>query len=71
MEQDAQALELFERPQVLPQDVSISHDFLSPDAHVLHAQLKRLSLRRISEMLKKCRKMRDVSHILSALTLTL
>jgi hypothetical protein len=41
MEQDAQALELFQRSQVLPQDVSISHDFLSPDAHVLHAQLKK------------------------------
>jgi hypothetical protein len=44
MEQDAQALDLFERLQVLPQDVSILHDFLSPDAHVLHAQLKKVSL---------------------------
>ncbi len=41
IEQDSQGLELFERSQVLFQGVSISHDFLSPDAHVLHAQLKK------------------------------
>jgi hypothetical protein len=45
MEQDAQALELFEGLQVLPQDVSISRDFLSPDTHVLHAQLKKIFTR--------------------------
>ncbi len=41
LKQEVQALELFERRRVLPQELFISYDFLSQDAQVLHAQLKK------------------------------
>jgi len=46
MERDAQALELFERPQ----DVPTSHDFLSQDAYILYAQFKKVSLGKINKI---------------------
>ncbi len=45
IEQEVQELELTERSQVLPQDVSIAHDILAQDVHVFHAHAKRSSTR--------------------------
>ena len=45
IEQEVQELELTERFQVLPQDVSIAHDILAQDVHVFHAHAKRSSTR--------------------------
>ena len=39
-EQEVKELELIERSQVLPQDVSTSHDILAQDIHVFHAQVQ-------------------------------
>jgi hypothetical protein len=41
LNEEIQALGSFMRPQVLPQYLSMSHDFLPQDAQVLHAQVKR------------------------------
>jgi hypothetical protein len=46
IEQEVQEVELTERSQVLPQDVSIAHDILAQDVHVFHAHAKR-SLTRV------------------------
>jgi hypothetical protein len=45
IEQEVQELELTERSQVLPQDVSIAHDILAQDVHVFHAHTTRSSTR--------------------------
>ena len=45
LKQELHALEPFMRPQVLSQDVSTSHDLLTQDAQVLHAQPKKSSTR--------------------------
>ncbi len=43
--QEVQELELTERSQVLPQDVSIAHDILAQDVHVFHVYATRSSTR--------------------------
>jgi hypothetical protein len=45
MEQAVQVLESVKRPQVLPQDVSTSHDFLGQDTQVFQAHEKGSSSR--------------------------
>jgi hypothetical protein len=45
LKQESQELELFMTPQVLPQDLSISHDFLDQDSQVFHALAKKGSTR--------------------------
>ncbi len=47
IKQEIQALEFIISRQDLPQDVSIAHDMLTPDAHVLHAHTKNSSTRDI------------------------
>ena len=49
IEQEVQELELIERSQVLPQDVSIARDILAPDAHVFHAHTTRCFTRERNE----------------------
>jgi hypothetical protein len=44
LKQESQELELFITPQVLPQDLSISHDFLDQDSQVFHALAKKVRL---------------------------
>ncbi len=43
--QEVQELELTDKSQVLPQDVSIAHDILAQDIHVFHAHATRSSTR--------------------------
>ena len=43
--QEVQEIELDKRSQVLPQDLSIAHDFLDQDSQVSPAQTKRSSSR--------------------------
>jgi hypothetical protein len=51
MAQEVKVLESVKRPQVLPQDVSTSHDFLGQDTQVFQAHEKEGSSRVVSGLL--------------------
>ncbi len=63
IEQEVQELELTERSQVLPQDVSIAHAILAQDVDVFHAHPKRSSTRGGSEIVDRYYKNRVCSPL--------